>query len=103
MSHMKKMYKNILILICILTFGVMTSQEELTVSGTVSHQGMPLPGVNVIVVGTGNGTTTDFDGNYSLSGVPDNATLEFSYLGFETQEVPVNGRQEIPVTMEEGS
>jgi TonB-dependent SusC/RagA subfamily outer membrane receptor len=67
--------------------------QEQTVTGTVtdSENGMPLPGVTVLEKGTSNGTSTDFDGNYSLE-VPEDATLVFSMVGFMRQEVPVNGK-----------
>ncbi|MEA1784598.1 TonB-dependent receptor [Arenibacter sp. GZD96] len=72
-----------------------------TITGSVSDSSGPLPGANVIVKGTSNGTQTDFDGNYALDGVPNNATLVFSYIGFQKQEIAVNGRTEINVTLEE--
>jgi TonB-linked SusC/RagA family outer membrane protein len=70
--------------------------QEQTVTGTVtdSENGMPLPGVTVLEKGTSNGTSTDFDGNYSLE-VADDATLIFSMVGFMKQEVPVNGQTTI--------
>ena len=70
------------------------------VTGTVSDEGGPIPGVNVILKGTQNGTSTDFDGKYSLE-APSDGVLIFSYLGYKTQEVPVNGRSQIGVVMEE--
>ncbi|PHQ28370.1 SusC/RagA family TonB-linked outer membrane protein [Leeuwenhoekiella nanhaiensis] len=72
-----------------------------TVTGTVSEPNGPLPGANVLVKGTTNGTTTDFDGNYTLNNVPSDATLVFSYVGFAQQEVAVNGRSTVNVTLEE--
>ena len=81
-------------------FSFSFSQAQ-TVSGTVTDGEMPLPGVNILVQGTTNGTTTDFDGNYSLENVPADAVLVFSYLGFADQEVPVNGRSTINVVMQE--
>lgn len=75
--------------------------QEIAVSGTVTDGNMPLPGVNVFVNGTNNGTTTDFDGNYNLTGVPSDAILRFSFMGYEAQEIPVDGRTEINVTMED--
>jgi len=72
-----------------------------TVTGTVvDSEGIPLPGANVLEKGTTNGTQTDFDGNFTLE-VEDGATLVISYIGFQTQEVPVDGRSEISVTMAE--
>ena len=59
------------------------------VTGTVKdNAGLPLPGVNVIENGTSNGTTADFDGNYSLR-VSNGRSLTFSYLGFNTEDVPI--------------
>lgn len=100
---MKKIRSRLLMFMTLLTFGIVYAQQEITVSGTVSDENMPLPGVNVFVEGTQNGTTTDFDGNYTLSGVPENATLQFSFMGYETQDIPVDGRTEINVTMSEDS
>ncbi|MCJ7466743.1 MAG: TonB-dependent receptor [Maribacter sp.] len=71
-----------------------------TVTGTVvDDAGEPLPGANVVVKGTTNGTQTDFDGNYTLN-VDSGAVLVFSYLGFKPQEIPVGNETTINVTME---
>lgn len=73
------------------------------VSGTVTAQedGMPLPGVSVLVAGTTVGTATDFDGNYLLEGIATDAKLVFSYVGYATQEIEVNNRSVINVVMVE--
>jgi len=81
-----------------LCFGLAKSQ---TVSGTVSDASGPLAGANVLVQGTTNGTQTDFDGNYTLDGVSGDATLVFSYIGYKTMEVPVNGQSTININLEE--
>ena len=81
-----------------LCFGWAQAQE---VSGNVSDASGPLPGASVVVKGTTNGTQTDFDGNYTLDGVDANAVLVFSYIGYATQEVPVNGRSTINVVLQE--
>lgn len=74
--------------------------QNITVTGKVtdakSHES--IPGANVVVKGTTNGTITDPNGNYSLS-VPANATLEFSFIGYKTQEVPVNGKKVIDIKL----
>ena len=57
-----------------------------------SETGEPLPGVNVIIQGTSTGVSTDFDGNYQIS-ASQGAVLEFSFLGFETQEISVTADQ----------
>ncbi|TBN06440.1 mucoidy inhibitor MuiA family protein [Hyunsoonleella flava] len=60
------------------------------ISGIVTDSsGMPIPGVNVLVKGTSNGTATDFDGNYSLN-VSNGEALVFSYLGYDTETVPIH-------------
>ena len=71
------------------------------VTGTVSDANGPLPGVNVTVKGTTNGAQTDFDGNYSLSDVANDAVLVFSYVGFATLELPVNGQSTVNATLQE--
>ena len=86
-------------LLCLLLFGGFVSAQ--TVTGTVSEANGPLPGVNIIEKGTSNGTQTDFDGNYSLDLSSSNATLVFSYLGYTTQEVAVNGQTSINITLQE--
>ncbi len=73
---------------------------QVTVTGVVSDQMGPLPGVNVLEKGTQNGTVTGFDGDFTLEVAAD-ATLVFSYVGFKTQEVAVNGQTTINVTLEE--
>ncbi len=76
---------------------------QTTIRGVVKDQsGQPLPGVNVTVAGTTNGTVTDMDGNYQLS-APADATLNFSFLGFGSKSEAVNGRTSIDVSLEEES
>ncbi|HRQ52426.1 MAG TPA: carboxypeptidase-like regulatory domain-containing protein, partial [Agriterribacter sp.] len=73
--------------------------REVRVAGKVtSATGVPLPGVSVTIKGSTVGTTTDGDGNYSLT-VPDDATLEFSYVGYVTIEQKVEGRNIINIVM----
>lgn len=75
--------------------------QEKTVTGTVTDQdGVPLPGVNIIVKGTTNGTQSDFDGNY-LIGVSTGDVLVFSYLGQKTMERNVGAESVINVQMQE--
>ncbi|MFQ3335994.1 MAG: hypothetical protein ACI94N_001351, partial [Candidatus Arcticimaribacter sp.] len=56
-----------------------------SVSGTVTSEDGPLPGATIVVKGTTNGVTTDFDGNFSIAASAD-AVLEVSFVGFTTQE-----------------
>ena len=78
------------ILTLLLAFVVqLTFAQEKTISGTVSdNTGLPLPGVNIIVKGTSNGTQSDFDGNYTIQANV-GQTLVFSYVGFTTVEQAV--------------
>lgn len=74
--------------------------QDKTVSGKVTSadDGSALPGVSVTVKGTTKGTTTNADGAYTIS-VPGNATLTFSFIGFVTQQVPVNNRAVIDLQL----
>jgi len=72
------------------------------VSGKVTDSsGATLPGVSVVVKGTNIGIITDMDGNYSLSNIPENATLQFSFVGMKLQEAPVAGKTTINVKLVE--
>ncbi|SHG02617.1 TonB-linked outer membrane protein, SusC/RagA family [Salegentibacter echinorum] len=77
-------------------------QETITVTGTVTEagSGMPVPAANILEVGTTNGVMSDFDGNYSIE-VSEGATLKVSYIGYATQEVEVNGSNEIDIALEQ--
>ncbi|MHA7829528.1 MAG: SusC/RagA family TonB-linked outer membrane protein [Flagellimonas sp.] len=90
--------RSFLLLGAFLCFGLVKAQ---TVSGTVSDANGPLPGASVLVKGTTNGTQTDFDGNFTLNDVEDTATLVFSYIGYKTVEIAVNGQSSIDVSLEE--
>lgn len=73
----------------------------LEVSGVVRDEdGGPLIGVTIRVKGTNKGTTTDFDGRFSLDDVDGNATLIFTYVGMLAQEIPIKNRNVINVTMQ---
>lgn len=75
--------------------------QNIMVKGTVkSNDGSTLPGVSVVVKGTTTGTATGSDGKYSVS-APSDGTLIFSFIGFETIEVPVNGKTQADVTLKE--
>lgn len=78
-----------------------TSQPQKPVSGKVTDtSGAPLPGVSVVIKGTTTGTITNGDGIFSLNNVPDNATLEFSFVGMQKQEVAVEGKKTLNVILE---
>jgi TonB-linked SusC/RagA family outer membrane protein len=82
--------------------GSTLSQQQKSVSGKVTDSsGGALPGVTVVVKGTTNGTITDANGNYSLSNIPANANLQFSFVGMKAQDVAVNEKTIINVTLAE--
>lgn len=89
----------LLILVLVLGTNQLTAQSK-TVSGTVTDaaDGSPLPGVNVLVQGTTNGTQTDFDGNYSIDAETGNVLI-FSYLGMSSQNVTVGASNTVDVGM----
>ncbi len=77
--------------------------QTITVKGTVvDKEGEPLIGASVVVQGETLGTATDFDGQFTIS-APSNGTLIVSYVGYDTQEIAINGRTEINVTLLENS
>ncbi len=76
---------------------------QTTISGNVTSNEGPLPGANVIVKGTQNGAATDFDGNYTIDNVADDAVLVFSSLGFISKEIAVNGNATIDAFLESDS
>ncbi len=85
--------------------GQTVSQQVVrTISGTVTDEtGQPLPGVSIAVKGTATGTITSADGNYSLTNVPGDATLVFSFIGMKTQQLPVSGKTQLNVVMQEST
>jgi TonB-linked SusC/RagA family outer membrane protein len=80
------------------------NQQEYQLNGIVlDESGQPLPGANILEKGTANGAQTDFDGAFSLQLANKNATLVISYIGFTTQEIPLNGQSDITVTLLENT
>lgn len=96
---MKTQIKYCLQIIVVLFFGSAVYAQIIT--GVVRSANGPLPGVNIIEKGTSNGTASDFDGNYSITVLNPQAILVFSELGFETQEIAVNGQTQINVLLSE--
>jgi iron complex outermembrane receptor protein len=97
---MKTILKLFTMLFCVASFA------QTTVKGKISdNTGLPLPGANIVVVGTSTGTVSDFDGNYTLSvdQVPP-FSIRISYTGFESQTIEVtSNNQTVDVTLNEGS
>src|SRR5690606_28221270 len=104
-KHSKKLLEKnfhglIFLFVLLLQVNFLQAQDK-TVTGTVTAEedGMPIPGVNVVVVGTTNGTSTDFDGNYSIQ-VPEGGSLQFSYIGFINQRLAVAGVSTLNVALQ---
>jgi TonB-dependent starch-binding outer membrane protein SusC len=78
-----------------------SSYGQITVTGSVTDQfsGETLLGVNILVMGTALGTTTDLDGNYSINVPAEDSELRFSYIGYETITVNVDGRTSIDIQL----
>jgi TonB-dependent starch-binding outer membrane protein SusC len=96
------MTKNLLCtILCFLFLGNMAFAQSVTVTGTVTsvEDGLPLPGVNIVIKGTTSGTVTDIDGRYSLR-VESNQTLVYSFVGFESQEAEVGNRNVIDIVLQ---
>jgi TonB-linked SusC/RagA family outer membrane protein len=77
-----------------------TAMAQTTVTGTITDGNVPLPGVSILLKGTSNGVVTNFDGNYTINNIPANGVLVFSYVGFKTKEIAVNGQTEINTSLE---
>ena len=87
----------IMSMLCLASFA-----QGLQVQGIVKDKnGEPMIGVNVVVKGTTNGTITDFDGNFVLRNVADNAILQISFVGYQTSDVSVKGQNNIKVVLSE--
>ncbi len=95
-----KTFLNSLLLLALLFPSILLSQS--TVSGTVTeaNSSLPVPGVNIIIKGTSTGTTTDFDGKYSIN-VKTGDILVFSYVGYLTQEIAYTNQSTLDVAMAE--
>jgi len=104
MKHLDKlsnrmMAMSIAAMLCLLP--ALAFSQANTIRGKVlDAQESPLPGVNVLIKGSGKGTVTDIEGNYSLQANADDVLI-VSFVGYETQEIPVNNRSEITVRLSE--
>lgn len=96
---MKTNFSKILSLLLVLVVHLSFAQGQRTITGTVTdEQGLPLPGVNIIIEGTATGVQTDFDGNYSIS-ASQGDVLVFTFIGLETARYTVQNNNTIDVVM----
>lgn len=100
---MSRLYKFLLFCLCLI-FSANLAAQTITVTGKIvsEEDGLGLPNVTIQIKGSTNGTVSDIDGNYNIQ-VESDGTLIFSFVGFDPQEVPVNGRSSIDVTMKVSS
>ncbi|MBE7639642.1 MULTISPECIES: SusC/RagA family TonB-linked outer membrane protein [Salegentibacter] len=95
---MKTKFSSILTLLLVLVVQITFAQER-TITGTVvDEDGLPLPGVTVLIKGTNTGTQTDFDGNYSIT-ASQGDVLVYSFIGMQTSEYTVGNNDTIDVTL----
>ncbi|MBP1224767.1 SusC/RagA family TonB-linked outer membrane protein [Flavobacterium sp. 1355] len=96
-------YFTVVFLLCLLAGGQMRAQS-VTLEGTVKDAtGLSLPGVNIVEKGTKNTASTDFDGRYKIKVSNPKAILSFSFIGFKTRDISVEGKSKIDITLSEDS
>lgn len=102
-STMMRQWRKILSLTLALIATMTAQAQQMKVSGTVTDSaGEPIIGATVISQGTSNGTATDFNGEYTITAYA-MGTLQFSYVGYQTESIPVQGRTTIDVVMKENT
>jgi TonB-linked SusC/RagA family outer membrane protein len=95
---MRLIKKNLLVVL-MLCMGIAANAQEQTVNGTVTSDGKPLAGVNILVRGTKTGATSNADGSYGIKIPQGNATLIFSFVGYTSQEVIVKGQSSVDIIL----
>lgn len=96
-----QLFKNVLscVLLCLLSLSVAQAQTRVIEGTVVDENTEPIPGVNVLVKGTDQGTITDIEGQYRVNVSENDEALLFSYVGYETREVPIETQSIIDVDM----
>ena len=80
---------------------IIFAQSILITGKVVDKQGQPLPGVSILLKDSNSGTSTSFEGNYALKVSTKDDVLQFSYIGFDTQDVVVGDQSQIDIILEE--
>jgi len=103
-QHLTDWYRRFILSVffLLLLAGSLISQNIRVTGRVTDKSGQPVPGASVLVEGTTRGTLTTAEGTFSLD-APANAVLQFSFLGFESQKIPVNNRSVINVTLNEST
>ncbi len=102
---MKQRYINNFVFLILMLLIISSADAQRLVQGTVidARTGETLPGVNIVIKGTLRGTTTDFEGNYSIEAQPNDKILVFSYTGYKSVEAEIGSQQMINISMDEMS
>ena len=101
LGHFRKIQRVFLAFLFSFVAITLAAQSK-TITGTVTDTyGEPLIGASVIVRGTTNGVITDLDGNFNMASVPDNGTIEVSYVGYITQSISVAGKTRLKIVLQE--
>ncbi len=98
---MKTIYKKLLFLFLLLPFSLLAQSLSGVVVDKKSSQ--PLPGVNVVVQGANQSTSTDFDGKFKLGKLKDGDKIVFSFIGYETQTLNYSGQKEVTISLDESA
>tara|TARA_B100000809_G_scaffold104760_1_gene103241 strand:- start:1949 stop:5068 length:3120 start_codon:yes stop_codon:yes gene_type:complete len=101
MNKLRVFFLKLLLFVFILGANFSFSQTVIVSGEVVDNIGNFLPGVSVLVEGTTNGTSTDFDGKYVLNIKKPNATIVFAYLGFESKKIKVGNQKKINIILKE--
>jgi hypothetical protein len=96
---MKKLMTSIMILIISIVF-ISADNSRLITGKVMDDQGAALPGVNVLVKNSKRGVVTDYNGEYKISVYPSDKSLVFSFIGYEVEEVKIEGKNIINVKMQ---
>ncbi|SHE52417.1 TonB-linked outer membrane protein, SusC/RagA family [Mariniphaga anaerophila] len=92
--------RKVLTILIFLFCGILAHAQN-SVSGKVTDSsGEGIPGANIVIKGTTNGTVSDIDGNYTLNGIPSDAILQVSFIGYTTQDVQYSGQATLDVVLE---
>ena len=95
------LFKSNYLFVLFFSFSLLGSAQNLTITGHITDKtGEALPGVSIVVKGTSNGVTSDFDGNYLIS-APKSSTIVFQFLGFKTQEILITNQKLINIELED--
>ena len=98
---MKTIYKKLLFLFLLLPFSLLAQSLSGVVVDKKSNQ--PLPGVNVVVQGANQSTSTDFDGKFQLGKLKNGDKIVFSFIGYETQTLNYSGQKEVTISLDESA